>query len=100
LGGWKRPLQAVQGRLQAIEGKPALQATPEDCRRQIDEAGRVMGEIAAKPDWDAARAHGPSNWWGPNPACVEAMIRDVGFTRVTFTPHPTIKGRGAFKGRR
>jgi tRNA (mo5U34)-methyltransferase len=24
----------------------------------------------------------PTNWWGPNPAAVEAMLRDVGFTRV------------------
>jgi tRNA (mo5U34)-methyltransferase len=24
----------------------------------------------------------PTNWWGPNPACVEAMLRDVGFQRV------------------
>lgn len=25
----------------------------------------------------------PTNWWGPNAACVEAMLRDVGFTNVT-----------------
>jgi tRNA (mo5U34)-methyltransferase len=24
----------------------------------------------------------PTNWWGPNPACVEAMLHDVGFQRV------------------
>ena len=24
----------------------------------------------------------PSNWWGPNPACVEAMLHEVGFQRV------------------
>jgi tRNA (mo5U34)-methyltransferase len=24
----------------------------------------------------------PSNWWGPNPAAVEAMLRDVGFASV------------------
>jgi tRNA (mo5U34)-methyltransferase len=23
-----------------------------------------------------------TNWWGPNPACVESMLRDVGFERV------------------
>lgn len=27
-------------------------------------------------DWD------PTNWWGPNPAAVAAMLRTVGFTRV------------------
>jgi tRNA (mo5U34)-methyltransferase len=24
----------------------------------------------------------PTNWWGPNPAALEAMLRDVGFTRI------------------
>jgi len=24
----------------------------------------------------------PTNWWGPNPACVIAMLHDVGFQRV------------------
>jgi tRNA (mo5U34)-methyltransferase len=24
----------------------------------------------------------PTNWWGPNPAAVEAMLREVGFSRV------------------
>jgi tRNA (mo5U34)-methyltransferase len=28
----------------------------------------------------------PSNWWGPNPACVAAMLRDVGFARVELFP--------------
>jgi tRNA (mo5U34)-methyltransferase len=26
--------------------------------------------------------HDPTNWWGPNPAAVEAMLRAVGFTSV------------------
>ena len=30
----------------------------------------------------------PTNWWGPNPACVIAMLHDVGFATVEFTPHP------------
>jgi tRNA (mo5U34)-methyltransferase len=40
-----------------------------------------------------------SNWWGPNPACVTAMLHDVGFERVEFTPHPHpthAEGRGIF----
>ncbi len=28
----------------------------------------------------------PTNWWGPNVACIEAMLRDVGFTQVTAKP--------------
>ncbi len=33
-------------------------------------------------EWD------PTNWWGPNPAAVKAMLHDVGFSRVEeLTPH-------------
>ena len=39
----------------------------------------------------------PSNWWGPNPACVEAMLRDVGFPYVVFGPHP-VAAHGASRG--
>lgn len=27
----------------------------------------------------------PTNWWGPNAACVEAMLRDVGFADVQIS---------------
>lgn len=30
----------------------------------------------------------PTNWWGPNQACVEALLRKVGFALIKFTPHP------------
>ena len=30
----------------------------------------------------------PSSWWGPNRPCVEAMLRDVGFRHIRFTPTP------------
>lgn len=30
----------------------------------------------------------PSSWWGPNRLCVEAMLRDVGFKHIAFTPTP------------
>jgi tRNA (mo5U34)-methyltransferase len=36
----------------------------------------------------------PTNWWGPNRACVEAMLRDVGFRRLTFSR--TFWRRGLF----
>ena len=29
-----------------------------------------------------------SNWWGPNVPCITAMLQDVGFSEVTFTPNP------------
>lgn len=28
----------------------------------------------------------PTNWWGPNPACVCAMLIDAGFARVEWAP--------------
>jgi tRNA (mo5U34)-methyltransferase len=37
----------------------------------------------------------PSNWWGPNPACVKAMLKDVGFSRVVHRDHPV---HGASRG--
>jgi len=39
----------------------------------------------------------PSNWWGPNPPCVEAMLRDVGFSRIVHRDHPVFgASRGIF----
>jgi tRNA (mo5U34)-methyltransferase len=35
----------------------------------------------------------PSNWWGPNPACIEAMLRDVGFARIVHRDHPVFGTR-------
>jgi tRNA (mo5U34)-methyltransferase len=42
----------------------------------------------------------PSNWWGPNPACVIAMLKDLGFKRVVYRKHPTQPDRGIFLGHR
>jgi tRNA (mo5U34)-methyltransferase len=36
-----------------------------------------------------------TNWWGPNRACVEALLRTVGFEEVVFTPGYA-PGRGVF----
>lgn len=38
-----------------------------------------------------------SNWWGPNVACVQAMLRDVGFKTIAYVPHPVEKSRGIFR---
>jgi tRNA (mo5U34)-methyltransferase len=35
----------------------------------------------------------PTNWWGPNPPAVEAMLRDVGFLR-TERKHPELIRQG------
>jgi tRNA (mo5U34)-methyltransferase len=38
----------------------------------------------------------PTNWWGPNAAAVEAMIRSVGFDEVRrVTPPPSVPYRAA-----
>jgi tRNA (mo5U34)-methyltransferase len=34
----------------------------------------------------------PTNWWSPNRACVEAMLRDVGFKTITMK-HPDYRRR-------
>jgi tRNA (mo5U34)-methyltransferase len=41
------------------------------------------------------RNNDPGNWWGPNRLCVEAMLKDVGFPRITFTDLGK-GGRGIF----
>lgn len=40
----------------------------------------------------------PTNWWGPNVACIEAMLHDVGFTEVTTLPG--FAGRAVMHARR
>ena len=39
----------------------------------------------------------PTNWWGPNRLCVEALLRLVGFARIAYQPHPIVgSARGIF----
>lgn len=40
----------------------------------------------------------PTNWWGPNPACIEAMLRDVGFSIITYKSY--LPNRGVFHARK
>jgi len=36
----------------------------------------------------------PTNWWGPNPAAVEGMLRSAGFARIeAVTPLPSLPAR-------
>jgi tRNA (mo5U34)-methyltransferase len=30
-----------------------------------------------------------TNWWGPNPALMLELLRDTGFTRIMYQPHPS-----------
>jgi tRNA (mo5U34)-methyltransferase len=45
-------------------------------------------------------ANDNTNWWGPNLACVEAMLKDVGFPKVEYTAHPIHANRAIFHARR
>lgn len=38
----------------------------------------------------------PTNWWSPNRAAMEALLKTVGFARVVFTPHPVVGGSRGF----
>jgi tRNA (mo5U34)-methyltransferase len=39
----------------------------------------------------------PTNWWGPNRECVEALLKLVGFRRIVYRHHPTADdARGIF----
>jgi len=33
----------------------------------------------------------PTNFWAPNRACLEAMTRDLGFTRIEIVNHPMVQ---------
>jgi hypothetical protein len=48
LGQMAKTLQGLQGRLAAIEGKPALEMTPAIYRTEIAEAGRIAAEMAGR----------------------------------------------------
>ena len=39
----------------------------------------------------------PTNWWGPNRQCMEALLKLVGFGRIAYQPHPIVgSARGIF----
>ena len=39
----------------------------------------------------------PTNWWGPNRLCMEALLTLVGFSRIEYQPHPIVgAARGIF----
>jgi len=42
----------------------------------------------------------PTNWWGPNAACVTAMLKDVGFRDIEQFADPVHKKRAHFVARR
>ena len=45
-------------------------------------------------------ANDPTNWWSPNRLCVEAMLKELGFRRITFHHPDYRRRRGIFHARR
>ena len=45
-------------------------------------------------------ANDPTNWWGPNQQCVEALLRNAGFKHVEFVRNPMNSARGIFHARK
>ena len=45
-------------------------------------------------------ADDPTNWWGPNIACVTAMLRDLEFTNISHVRNPFAHNRGIFHAHR
>jgi tRNA (mo5U34)-methyltransferase len=41
-----------------------------------------------------------SNWWGPNHACMEALLRTSGFSDIRWAAHPLAANRGIFHAKR
>ncbi|MGZ4124583.1 MAG: DUF1698 domain-containing protein [Actinomycetota bacterium] len=49
---------------------------------------------------DAEANNDPTNWWGPNPAAVVAMLRTVGFSRVELVNAPAAMRNRLIRGMR
>jgi tRNA (mo5U34)-methyltransferase len=67
------PLLALE-RLFTVTGKQLILET------HVDLITERVPAMAFYPSDELNRD--PSNWWGPNPSCVKATLRDVGFVKV------------------
>ena len=82
------PIRALQN-LAAVTKEVAVIETHLDLR-MIDRPAMVFYPGTELND-------DPTNWWGPNRQCVEALLKLVGFERVVYQPHPQVKdARGIF----
>ena len=74
-----------------MPGEEAI-APPEDLR--LDERGRML-----EPGWpkmafiERRLEDDPTNWWAPNRACVEAMLRSAGLEPVGSPGHEIVAAR-------
>ena len=65
---------------------------------------RIVAPLSRRPFmrfYPGAELDGdPTNWWAPNRACMEAMLRDLGFRTIRFTRPDRRFRRGMFHAER
>src|SRR5919204_2170960 len=69
----RHPLLALE-RVASVTGDQLILDTHTAMIEEPDPVMRFYPETELNED--------PTNWWGPNPPAVEAMLRDVGFRRI------------------
>ncbi len=75
----RHPLLALE-RAASVTGKQLILET------HVDLLGLRRPAMAFYPGEELSRD--PSNWWGPNPEAVQAMLKDVGFRRIEIVGSP------------
>jgi tRNA (mo5U34)-methyltransferase len=75
----RHPLLALE-RIASVTGRQLILET------DVDLLGSPRPAMAFYPADELRRD--PTNWWGPNPAAVSAMLKDVGFRRVDVVSPP------------
>lgn len=75
----KHPLLALE-RVFSVTGDRLIMSTLVDLPWRRRPAAAFYQGAEANDD--------PTNWWGPNPAAVVAMLRTVGFTRIEVVDPP------------
>jgi tRNA (mo5U34)-methyltransferase len=74
----RHPLLALERVASVTKGQLILET-------HVDMTSMRRPAMAFYPNWELRQD--PTNWWGPNPEAVKAMLLDVGFSRVeTVTP--------------
>jgi tRNA (mo5U34)-methyltransferase len=89
----RHPLLALE-KVFAVTGKQLILET------HIERVGGGRPAMVLYPG--SEMNHDPSNWWGPNPAAVQAMLNNVGFSRVVkygeYPPRRRVGLRKMIKG--
>ena len=82
----RHPLLALE-RVFSVTGKQLILET------HVERLGATRPVMVFYPGSELNRD--PTNWWGPNPAAVEAMLKTVGFRKVVkFREYPPRERRG------